>query len=772
MASIGPKLASLVVDIVINTRRLQSTLNQSATRVNQTANQMRSALTRVGLAASGFLLIRKAAEVSLDSIVAVIEASAKLEKQIIDIAKVAKFPDFEKFAAGFVKLGQTLKGVSFAQLGEIGADLARLGLRGGSKSFLEFLEASSGLSQVTGDIDLRQAGEGIGKILANFGKLGDQAGENALQLSVAINKLSDDFPVTAGEILNVTQKLSGFAKAVGMTQEQTLALTTLIKQTGISSTVVESSITRLLITLEKDPHKVGAALGKTGKEVTEFANLVATDAFSAIKQFFDFLKKADASTAVKTLVDLELATSRNAVGYLNAVAKIEDWDKALQAATVSGESMLAFFNKQNATMETLDARIINLKNSWDAFKASLGDATGFKTAIDGLTGLLQKFTDFETKRPETFKDITDIPKAMSKLRQERKDIGGTGAGLGIGALLNPLGPIGSGAALLGLGFDEGRRKEIENQLAELQKQHDKLMEQLFKDAEKVTENLKEKEAKIKAQNDARLAQFDEALKEFSADVGDDPFAELDKKAEEFKKEFADIIDLKEFQRIVGAKRKEIQDKIDEKLNAIQRAVEEDIASIHFDKFKEFGDMFADVEKLAAEGGKHDPKDSLEAYKKLFEGIDKLKITAFDLSTSPKDHKNKITAIQGRDFAGEFLKLQGENFEKLLNTQIGDSLLGKFDLPSLDKLNEFSILMGSLGSGLSKKTKDAAFDSLFPKGERKFTGLTEAWKEAQTKSSVTKEQITVLKDILTANGISNEILGKIQEKIELSGGALK
>lgn len=771
MASIGNKLASLVVDIVINTRRLQSTLSRSTQQVQNSANKMRTALTRVGLAASAFLLIRKGVDITLDSIIAVIEASARLEKQIIDIAKVAKFPDFDNFAKGFVELGQTLKGVSFAQLGEIGADLARLGLRGGSKSFLEFLEASASLSQVTGDIDLRQAGEGIGKILANFGKLGDQAGENALQLSVAINKLSDDFPVTAGEILNVTQKLSGFAKAVGLTQEQTLALTTLIKQTGISSTVVESSITRLLITLEKDPHKVAAALGKTGNEITEFANLVATDAFSAIKEFFDFLKKVDPSQAVQALVDLELATSRNAVAYLNAVAKIQDWDKALGAATTNAESMLAFFNKQNATMETMDARLINLKNSWDAFKASLGDATGFKTAIDALTGLLQSLINLENKIPKEFKTPGDILNEINRLREVQRSVGSRGSDF-----LTPYKtPFGFGGGLLfALASQHGEKRAIGNKIVELQKQYDKLLEQLAEDAKKQTEEIAEQEKKIKAQNEARKADFDATIEKFGADTGDDPFAELNEKITKLKKEFPEFVNTDKFKSKIAEARRHIQDKLDEKANEIRRQVEEDTANIHFDKFKEFSNSFDDVNKLLEDASKITSADLQQKSDQFFKAVKDLRIAAFDLSISPEDFRNKIKAIDAAQFVKKFKINVEQALRDTLATDLTDTVLGGFSVPSLDKIKGISTFFDKIPASVSRLGgKDFILDTLFGGSkERKFSGLTEAWKEAQTKSTATKEQIELLKLILDENKINTDVLRKIEEKVGLPQGALK
>src|SRR3990167_8897877 len=189
------RLASLLVDIVINTRRFQSQLGYAEKKTQDAANNMRRSLTTIGLAASGILIVKKAFDLTISAIEGSILAFANLEKQIINIQKVAKFENFNEFAKGFIELGLKLKGISFAELGEIGGDLARLGVRGGPQGFLDFLEVAAKFKQATGDIDLRQAGEGLGKILQNFGK--ELNASEALRMASSINNLADETAVTS-----------------------------------------------------------------------------------------------------------------------------------------------------------------------------------------------------------------------------------------------------------------------------------------------------------------------------------------------------------------------------------------------------------------------------------------------------------------------------------------------------------------------------------------------------------------------------------------------
>lgn len=384
------RLASLLVDIVINTRRVQSQLNQVRGQTQQAAQGMRSALTKVGLAASAFLIIRKGVDLATDAVWSSIKAFAELEKQIVDIQKVANFENPQEFAKQYIDLAKQLRGlVSFKELGEIGGDLARLGVRGGSQGFIDFLEVAAKLKAATGDIDLRQAGEGLGKLLQNFQK--PLNATEALRLASAINKLADETAVTSSEILTVTQKLSGFANAAGLTAQQTLGLVTLIKQTGISSTVVESSVTRLLTLLEKTPVTVANSLGKAGAEADRFVEMVRVEPIKAIQEFFRVLNSMPIDQAVQILADLELATSRNAVALLNATNRMADWDKIQRIATQGSADVTGFFEKVDQSAATAAANIQHLENVWEEFKASFASGEGiFGDVLGKLIWLLEQ----------------------------------------------------------------------------------------------------------------------------------------------------------------------------------------------------------------------------------------------------------------------------------------------------------------------------------------------------------------------------------------------
>lgn len=383
------RLASLLVDIVINTRRFQSQLGTAKKDTEDAAKQMRRSLTSIGLAASGILLVQKAVRLTADTAWASIEAFAKLEKQIIDIQKVANFENVDQFAASFVKLGTSIRGVSFAELGDIGGNLARLGVRGGQQNFTDFLEVIAKFKATTGDLDLRQAGEGLGKLLQNFNK--ELNATNALRLASSINKLADDFAVTSSEILNITQKLSGLGNTIGLTAEETLGLVTVLKQTGISSEVVASTYTRLFTLLETTPLTVGKALGQTDEELQTFVDNIRVKPIEAIRQFFKSLSEMPVQDAIQVLKELELTTARNEAAFLNAANRFKDFDKAQQTAISGSENVSNLLEKYALTAGTAADKIEQLKNNWQVFLQSLQSGDGILGEIIDKLNFIIKF---------------------------------------------------------------------------------------------------------------------------------------------------------------------------------------------------------------------------------------------------------------------------------------------------------------------------------------------------------------------------------------------
>lgn len=373
------RLATLLIDIVINSKNVVTQLNQVQQQTQRTASSMQVALGGVGKSAAGFYLVNQAVRLVVGTVETAVGKFADLEKQILDIQKVARFENFSGFAKGFIELGTSLRGVSFKQLAEIGGDLARLGVRGGQAQFLDFLKVAAQFAQTTGDIDTRQAGEGLGKLLQNFGK--DLNATEALRMASAVNKLADEFAVTSGEILTITQKLSGFADAVGLSAQETLGLVTLIKQTGISSTVVESSLTRLFTVMESDPRKVAESLGLAGDAIDQFVIDVKARPIEAVQQFFSVLNSMPIDQAVGILKELELATSRNAVALLNATNRMADWNKTQEAAVKGSENSVNLLQKYADTADSVSAQIDQLKNSWDVFIAGIASSKGILSDI-------------------------------------------------------------------------------------------------------------------------------------------------------------------------------------------------------------------------------------------------------------------------------------------------------------------------------------------------------------------------------------------------------
>jgi TP901 family phage tail tape measure protein len=139
------------------------------------------------------------------------------------MAGLSKATDLEGTALGDLKgqitsLSTELKGVSLDDLLAIATSGAKLGVASGD--LLEYTRGVAMLSTAMDDVPAEQIAEQVGKINVVF-KLGVSG---ALRIGSAIDKLADSGVSSASGILDVTQRVSGMAAAMGLGADETVSL--------------------------------------------------------------------------------------------------------------------------------------------------------------------------------------------------------------------------------------------------------------------------------------------------------------------------------------------------------------------------------------------------------------------------------------------------------------------------------------------------------------------------------------------------------------------
>ncbi len=418
------QLASLAVDIVINARRFRSTLRQTRGDLKKTADSSRglaTSITRIGLAASAFLIVQRAARLTIDVIVQTTLAFAKLEKQIIDIEKIAKINISEQFFG----LARDLPSATFETISEVMAGAARAGIQG-AEGIKEFSKAVIILSEVSGDIVPAEASIGIAQLLKNF----DLGTDQALNLVNNIDTLSDSFVTTSGAILTSSKRLAGFASTVNISVDELNAIVTVLLATGATATTVRTTLGAIFTKIIPKSLEAGRAFGLVGDKLVDFANTVGKGGPDALKLFINELKKLPEAKAQEFLKEFGIAGSRTQI-VLKLLSKTMDgeFDRALQESADSINKTSGALLKYERVAKSADAKIKDLTKQWTAFKASLGDTGVIDFVRDALRGFTKSTEGIVS--PKAMKNLKDVQKELINLKTKLKRAKEEGIGLDI-----------------------------------------------------------------------------------------------------------------------------------------------------------------------------------------------------------------------------------------------------------------------------------------------------------------------------------------------------
>jgi len=419
------QLASLAVDIVINARRFRSTtrmMRGDLKRTQTAAHGLATSITRVGLAASAFLIVQRAARLVIDVIKETTLAFAKLEKQIIDVEKIAKIDVSKQFFG----LAIELPSATFENISQVMAGAARTGIQG-AEGLKEFSKAVIILSEVSGDIVPAEATIGVAQLLKNF----DLGTDKALNLVNNIDTLSDGFVTTSGQILTTSKRLAGMAEAAGLTVHELNAVVTALLQTGATATTIRTTLSQFFTKVVPKPLEAGRALGLFGDELINFASLADIDIIAFLKAFINTLKELPEAKAQVALKELQIAGNRTQqVIKLLAKTTEGELDRALKTSADSIDKTSGVLLKYERVAKSTDAGIKDLSKQYTLLKVNFATTKPLTDLRLLLRGLNSDFDNLIS--PKALQNLDDVNKRLDTLVKKRTKLlrGDTGASTG------------------------------------------------------------------------------------------------------------------------------------------------------------------------------------------------------------------------------------------------------------------------------------------------------------------------------------------------------
>ena len=372
-------LASLIVNIIVRTKDFDRGIAQSHTRI-------------VGFTAKIWLL-RAALLTITAALKGIIETAAKTELGFAKIERILPGLRGTSFRSDVLEMANELKAIDLTQLQGALKNTARLGIR--AKEDLHELSKQIAVLSILGEMGGEQAATSFGKLVTVFNVLP----KDSEQVVNGILGVAQALSATESEVLNISLKFAGAAKAAGLTLQETLALAGATRALGRTSTVSATSLSKLITQLSivggtNKVQKFAEAIGMTKEGVQEFSSLMDKDPIKGLQTFVKAFKNLDKFQQDNVLNSLGLSRARirNTILALASTEGEKTLARALLESKKAMEENVLSMQQMQTMGGTLDAEIKGLSRSWTALKTNMGESDSFRIAIDRL-GVIADLTN-------------------------------------------------------------------------------------------------------------------------------------------------------------------------------------------------------------------------------------------------------------------------------------------------------------------------------------------------------------------------------------------
>ncbi|MGH1601718.1 phage tail tape measure protein [Campylobacter majalis] len=340
---------------------------------------------------------------SVAAIATPIKLAMDFESSMADVKKVIDFEtpqELKAFSSEIINMSKSIP-MTAEGLSQIAASGAQMGIA--KDEVLKFTDMAAKVA-VAFDTTAEAAGTNIGKIKNILNISIDETG----RLMDAINHLSDNNAAKASEMVEVMKRIAGIGKQVGITKEQTAALSatfiSLGKAPETAASAAEALLKKLNGVLALSGNKK-EAFESLGFSIKKFAKKMKTDAQGAIFEFLHALEKIDPQKRGVILsqfmglnYDSDIATLVSGIDiYKKAVADVSD------PQNYANSALKEFQNRSN----TAASKLQQLKNSISALSISIGDIflPYLHIAFEKLAAFVNKIETFTQNNQSLVKAI-------------------------------------------------------------------------------------------------------------------------------------------------------------------------------------------------------------------------------------------------------------------------------------------------------------------------------------------------------------------------------
>lgn len=290
------------------------------------------------------------------------------------------------------------------ELNKLAEEAGKLGLSG-KKDILDFVDAGNQIKVALGEDLGEDAIKNIGKMVGVFRSStkelqGIGLKEQMLSVGSAINELGASSSASEQYLVDFAGRLGGVSKQANIGMDSILGYASALDQDMQSVEMSATAFQQFIQKLMGDPAKFARL---AGLEVSQFSQLLKTDANAAIKQVLGGLNdKGGFQALIPIFQDMGMDGSR-AVGVLSAMAgSIDKIDQAQAVANKSMSEGLSITAEYEIKNNNLAAKLDKAKKQFQEQALMLGEALSpaLLTSVNATTLLIKALTDL----PKFLKD--------------------------------------------------------------------------------------------------------------------------------------------------------------------------------------------------------------------------------------------------------------------------------------------------------------------------------------------------------------------------------
>ena len=314
--------------------------------------------------------------------------------------------------------------ITATEFANIGAIAGQLGIRGVSN--LTKFTKTIALLGVTTDISGEQAALSIARFTNIMGVSRDEVD----RLGSAVVDLGNNFAARESEIIELSKQLAAFGRQVGLSAQEVLAFSTIIKASGGNAQAAATAFQSIGIAIQKSIAGIGKDLKDfadvSGLSAAEFKHAFETDASGALVAFLQGLKRLDdeGTSAVLTLDKLGLADKRLTREIGKLLGNLDQLTKALDISDKAWRSNTALVEEAGKFAATTASKIKLLTNALNDLKITFFDriGPGLTSFIEQLTVLFGGMTSLEAKAFDAVRSLDEFTVAIRTLRDESEEL--------------------------------------------------------------------------------------------------------------------------------------------------------------------------------------------------------------------------------------------------------------------------------------------------------------------------------------------------------------